>query len=156
VRKPRLGRRGRLTEPEPIYAAGADSVPRAGLLPSPRVTRIALGAGRIALGGAFLASPKLSVRVLGLDSATAGRVTWLARMTAGRDIALGVGTLVSSVRGAPSAAGWVVAGAAADAVDAVVIAQGVQDRRLGGIGAVGLVGGAAAAALVGFWAAARR
>ena len=120
--------------------------------PSARTTSIALGAGRTALGGTFLAAPAFSVRVLGLDSATTGRVTWLARMAAGRDVAIGLGTLVSAARGR-DCAGWVAAGAAADAVDAVVIAQAVRERRLGGLGASGLVAGAAAAAAVGFVAA---
>jgi hypothetical protein len=105
------------------------------------------------LGGTFLVAPEFSVRLLGLDTATARRVSWLARMAAGRDVALGLGALVSSARGRDSAP-WIAAGAAADAVDAVVIAQAVRARRLGGVGAVGLVGGAVAAAAVGFWAAA--
>lgn len=125
----------------------------AGRVPSARTTSVALGAGRTALGGTFLAAPGFSVRMLGLDSATTGRVIWLARMAAGRDVAIGVGTLVTAARGR-DCAGWVAAGAAADAVDAVVIAQAVRERRLGGLGALGLVGAAAAAAAVGFCAAA--
>jgi hypothetical protein len=121
-------------------------------IPSPRTLSVALGAGRTALGGAFLVAPQFSVRILGLDSATAARVSWLARMAAARDVGLGLGALSAAALGRDSSA-WVAAGAAADAVDAAAIAVAVRQRRLGGVGARGLVAGAAAAALVGFWAA---
>ncbi|MDT4937655.1 MAG: hypothetical protein QOG80_1326 [Pseudonocardiales bacterium] len=123
--------------------------------PSARTVGVLLGAGRAVLGSTFLVSPVFAVRILGLDSATAHRVTWLSRMTAGRDLALAAGALVAEARGR-SGASWVAAGAAADAVDAAAILAAVRAGKLGGPRPVGMVGGAFAAAAVGFWAAARR
>lgn len=126
-------------------------------LPSPEQIATAIGAGRVAIGAAFLAAPVFSVRVLGVDTATAKRITFLARMAAARDIAIGAGTLAH----ARSASGpaWLLAGAAADAADAVVIAAAVKDGSAHGVPAVGIVAGAAGgAALAGYaaWALRRR
>ena len=78
------------------YAAAADSVSRVTeLLPSPQTVVLGTGVGRVAIGAAFLAAPALSTRILGLDAATAKRVTFLARMAAARDIGLGAGTLTA-------------------------------------------------------------
>ena len=122
---------------------------------SARTVGVLLAAGRVALGGSFLVSPVLAVRVLGTDTATARRITWLSQMTAGRDIALAAGALAAEARGR-SGASWIAAGAAADAVDALAIAAAVRSGKLGGARPTAMVAGAGAAALVGFWAAARR
>ena len=138
------------------YAESTDLVPSVARmptrLPSPASTGLALGVGRTLVGSTFLLAPGFSTRLLGLDAGTANRVVWLSRMAAARDIGLGVGTVLSALRGRDSSV-WVAAGAAADAVDAVVVAQAVQQRRLGGINAMGMVGVAGAAAAVGLWAA---
>jgi hypothetical protein len=123
-------------------------------LPQPRTLGILLGAGRIGLGGTFLLTPEFAVRMVGLDAASARRVVWLSKMTAGRDIALGVGALATAATGRDYSA-WVAAGAAADAVDSIAVAQAVRCGRLGGSAPVGVAVGAAAAAVAGFWAAAR-
>ena len=145
-----------VTRATPSFGSSAGTVPflstRAGL-PEPRTVAVLLGGGRVALGGTFLVAPEFAVRAVGLDAGSARRVVWLSQMTAGRDVALGVGTLLSALRGR-DAAPWVAAGAAADAVDSVALAAAVRSGRLGGVGAVGMVGGAALAAAVGFWAAA--
>ena len=122
---------------------------------SAKTLGILLASGRAVLGGTFLVAPVTAVRVLGTDTATARRVTWLSQMTAGRDIALAAGALAAEARGR-SGAPWVAAGAAADAVDAIAIATAVRTGKLGGLRPTAMVGGAAAAAAVGFWAAARR
>jgi len=105
----------------------------------------------VAIGTAFLAAPTVSVRILGVSNATAKRMAFLARMTAARDIALGGGTLHAGAgrRAVP----WLLAGAGADLVDAVAIAGAVKRGAAGGAPAVGTVVGAAAAAVVGVWAA---
>ena len=77
------------------YVADADSVPLSRRLPSARTIGLCVGAGRVAIGAVFLAAPVTSVRLLGLDTATAARITWLARMTAVRDTVLGAGTVAS-------------------------------------------------------------
>jgi hypothetical protein len=120
-------------------------------LPSPGRVGALIGAGRTAIGVAFLAAPVTSVRVLGLETATSERVTWLAQMAAIRDTVIGAGTLASARR--PSGAGWLMAGAVADLTDAVVIGSAVRRGRLGGLAAQGIVVGAAGAAVAGLWAA---
>jgi hypothetical protein len=121
--------------------------------PSAGTAALLLGFGRVGIGVGFLAGPVTSVRVLGVDTATAKRMTFLARMTAGRDIVLGAGVLLA--RTPRDRAGWVAAGAAADVVDCAAIAVGTKQGVTGGPGAAGITVGAAAAAAVGFWAAAR-
>ncbi|MDT4934000.1 MAG: peptide-methionine (R)-S-oxide reductase [Pseudonocardiales bacterium] len=122
-------------------------------LPSADSAGVALGALRLAVGGTFFAAPATSLRLMGMDTATAGRVTWLARMTAARDAAVGAGTLATVSRGR-SGSGWLLAGAFCDAVDAAVLAAALRARKAGGFGAVAMVGAAAASAGVGMWAAA--
>jgi len=121
-------------------------------VPLPRVnTRLAglaFGVGRLVLGGVFLIRPEGSTRLLGLDAVTARRITWLARMAAARDVALGAGTVVSSWTGRDPAL-WLVGGAVSDAVDAVVIADAVRTRRLPAAKAGAMVVLAAAAAALG-------
>jgi hypothetical protein len=129
------------------------SVPRVlRLLPSPQTIAVGIGVGRLVVGGGFLAAPVVSTRVLGLDSATAKRVAFLARMAAARDIGLGVGTLGAGPTTA-AAAPWLAAGAAADAVDAIVIAGAMRQGVARGLPALGIVLGAAATAAIGLGAA---
>ena len=59
----------------------------------------AIGLGRMIAGGGFLLAPIGSTRVLGLDTATAKRVSFLARMMAVRDVVIGAGTAAAG-RGA--------------------------------------------------------
>lgn len=142
---PRLRRR-RDAEPH-VSSAGRGWFLRP--LPSAIATARLIGAGRTALGGGFLAVPVEGVKALGVDVATAKRVAFLSRMMAGRDVVIGVGTLVSK-----RPAGWLLAGAVADAVDAAAIAQARREGRAGGPIAAAMVPGAAALALVGAAAAA--
>jgi hypothetical protein len=135
-----------------LYVTGADSVPLfRGLFPGPETIALSIGVGRVVIGAVFLAAPVVSVRMLGMDTATAKRITFLARMAAARDIGLGVGTLDAG----PTAAAvpWLLAGAAADAVDAAAIAGAIRHGTARGISATGIVVGAAATAGVGVWAA---
>jgi hypothetical protein len=111
------------------------------------------GVGRLAIGGAFLAAPVPAVRALGLDTASAKRVAFLARMVAGRDIVLGAGVLLT--RDPRARSGWIAAGAAADAVDSVALGMALRDGSARGVTAFGVTFGAAGAAAVGFWAALR-
>jgi hypothetical protein len=112
-----------------------------------------LGVGRLALGGAFLAFPVASVRTLGVDTASAGRMAWLARMAAARDIALGLGVLgtVATRRGRAAA---LATTALVDAVDAAVIAVAANEGRVDRLRGYAMAGGAAAVALGGLVTAA--
>jgi hypothetical protein len=90
-------------------------------------------AGRSVLAASIMAAPVVTARVMGTDTATAQRVAWLTRMTAVRDGALGVGGVLAARRGGRAVVPWLVGGAAADLVDAVVIAKAVREGRLKGI-----------------------
>jgi hypothetical protein len=124
-----------------------DLVPSAGRLPSARTIGLSLGAGRTAVGAIFFSAPVASVRLLGLDTATAARVSWLARMTAVRDGVLGAGTLVSSGRQV-GAGGWLLAGSVSDAVDAAVLVAALRAGKVGGWRPRIVAAGAVAAAFV--------
>ena len=136
------------------HDSSADSVPSLARLPQahrqPHTPARLIGLGRMALGVGFLLAPVASVRVLGVDTATAKRVTHLARMAAVRDASIGVGTLVSTRPG-----GWLLAGAVSDAVDAIVIADAVRAGRAAGPTARLVVGGAAVIAAIGALASLR-
>jgi hypothetical protein len=112
-----------------------------------------LGAGRAAFAAGILAAPVLSIRLLGVDTATAQRVTWLTRMMAVRDAALGVGTVLSARTG--GATPWLVGGAVSDLVDAVVLAGALKQGRAKGLLARGTVLLAGGAAVTGALAAVR-
>jgi hypothetical protein len=144
----------------PLYGASGHSVLPAGQLSAslhrfgrPDVVVSVLALTRVAVGAVFLAAPVLAVRLLGVDTATARRVRFLARMTAARDISLGAGTLAEGAT--PGAVPWLLASAASDVVDAVAmsaaIRQGAVRRLPGGVAATS----AAAAAVLGTWAALR-
>ena len=123
------------------------------LTPAPGRVATAVGLARLGIGAAFLADPVSSVRILGVDSASAKRMTFLARMTAGRDIVLGLGTV--GARTPRGKAGWLAAGAVADAIDAAVLTAGLKSGQLRGAPAAGIAVGAAGAAAVAGIAAAR-
>jgi uncharacterized NAD-dependent epimerase/dehydratase family protein len=121
-------------------------------LPIEQVARV-MGLARMAIGGPLLIAPGPAVRLLGMDSATAKRTTFLTRMAAARDVGLGVGTLLA--RDTDQVGLWLAVGAAADAVDAVAILAaaraGVVNRVTGGLSVAIAAGGAA----FGGWAAVR-
>ena len=123
-----------------------DSVAFLSRLPSARTVGLSVGAGRLAIGAIFLAAPVSSVRLLGLDTATAARVAWLARMTAVRDGVLGAGTVVSSAR-RDGAGAWLLAGSVSDAVDAAVLVAALREGKIRGWRAQAVTVGAVAAAL---------
>ncbi len=111
-----------------------------------------IAVGRTLIASSILAAPVLAMRVVGADSATAARVTWLTRMMAIRDGSLGAGALLAARRG-DDASGWVLAGAVSDAVDAVVVANAIRQGRLRGPLPVGVAVGAAGVAGAGVVAA---
>lgn len=117
-------------------------------LPDARTLALQIGAGRALIAAAILAAPVPAARLFGTDTATAQRVTWLTRMMGVRDGVLGVGTLGSS-RPGRDARGWLIAGAVADAVDALVLAGALRHGRIRGTIPAGIVAGAASAAALG-------
>lgn len=146
--------RGRATAPASTHTsvASADSVPLLSRIPSAEAIGLAIGAGRVALGLGFMAAPVLSMRVMGLDTATASRAAWLAQMTAARDLVLGAGT-VSSVSRASGAAPWLLAGAVSDAADTVFVGAALRGGKVRGPGAQGMWVAGAVSSAIGVWAA---
>lgn len=113
-----------------------------------------VAAGRVALGIGMLARPELLPKLLGVDSGTAARMSWLGRMFGAREIALGAGLLTAR---AESEREWLLGSAFSDAVDAVAFAEatrrGVVRRALGG--AFVLTAATAAGTEVAAWLAGR-
>jgi hypothetical protein len=113
----------------------------------PAATAQALCLGRTAIATQLLLAPAAATRLVGLDTGTGRRVSWLTRMMAVRDVALGIGGLLAARRGGDPTP-WVLGGAAADAVDAAVLAHALRSRRLrGAVPALATVGAASVAAL---------
>jgi hypothetical protein len=77
---------------------------------------MSIARGRIALGASALVAPRLAARVMGAGRSPSGTTTVLARMLGGRDVALGLGTVIAVDRGKP-VRGWLEGSALADAVD---------------------------------------
>jgi hypothetical protein len=77
---------------------------------------MSIARGRIALGASALVAPRLAARVMGAGRSPSGTITVLARMVGGRDVALGLGTVIAVDRGKP-VRGWLEGSALADAVD---------------------------------------
>ncbi len=72
--------------------------------------------GRIAIGAAALAFPGLAARSMGGRRGSEGVEPLFARMLGGRDVALGLGTVIALDRGGP-VRGWLEGAALADTVD---------------------------------------
>ena len=137
------------------YVTPGDSVPEASrFLPPTQGIAVGIGAARVLVGLTCMVAPITSVRVLGVDTATAKRVTYLARLAAVRDIALGAGALADLRAGA--GAGWLLAGAGTDLADAALIAGALRSGKVRGLGASSIALGAVASAGMGIWAAAGR
>ena len=73
---------------------------------------------RIAIGLAAVAVPRVATRVMGVRRGSDGIAPLFARMLGGRDVALGLGTVIALDRGKP-VRGWLEASALADTVDFV-------------------------------------
>jgi hypothetical protein len=126
---------------------------RAVRLPDPDSMARQIAAGRAVIAAAILAAPVASARLMGTDTATAQRVVWLTRMMGVRDGALGVGGAVAARRGGAGA--WLLGGAVADTVDAIVVAGALRQGRLKGLVPTAVVPLAAATGALGFLTALR-
>jgi hypothetical protein len=83
-----------------------------------------LSTGRTAVGVSMLARPAVLARAVGVDSTTAARLTWMARMVGARELALGAGTLLALHRGR-DVEEWALAQVLSDAVDAAAFGGAV-------------------------------
>jgi hypothetical protein len=120
--------------------------------PRGRQAALAIGVGRIGIGlGAVLAT-RPALQALGFREADAAARS-LARLTGGRDIALGL--LVIAARDERRALRTAtLVGAAVDASDALSLGAAARDPATRSAGVVGLASGGAAA-LAGLWACRR-
>ena len=98
---------------------------------------------RIAIGVAAVAAPRLAARVMSGSRRSEGVAPLFARMLGGRDIALGLGTVIALDRGKP-VRGWLEGSALADAVDCVACVVARRDMSPGAFGAAAGLGGASA------------
>ena len=106
------------------------STPRPGTLVA-AATSARLAAGRTGAGVVMLVRPRLLPQTVGVDSASAAKTSWVVQMLGAREVALGLGTLVS-LRScdARAARTWVAAGVLSDAVDVVAVGAAVATGRL--------------------------
>ncbi len=79
---------------------------------------MSLARGRIALGVAAVVAPGLVTRVMAGRRPSEGIAPAFARMLGGRDVALGLGTVIALDRGKP-VRGWLEGSALSDTVDCV-------------------------------------
>lgn len=119
----------------------------AGLPPADaRTLAVALGAARCAVGGLLLLSPRTVPRLLGVDPISARQMAWSARMAGGRDLIVGVATLVAPES---SRAQWVLAGIGSDATDAFALGRAAGEAHLARVRGVLAAASAVAAAVTG-------
>lgn len=112
-----------------VAAAGSVVSVLSGL--SRRVGPAQVAAGRTGAGAVMVVRPRALPSLLGVDSATSARMSWVTQMLGAREIALGVGTLMALRSGNDSSARtWIAAGVLCDAVDALVVGAGLAQRRL--------------------------
>ncbi len=81
-----------------------------------------LALGRAAIGASMLVRPRLVPGLLGVDSATSGRMSWAVQMLGAREVALGLGTwaaLRSDDARGPRL--WLAASALCDGLDALLV-----------------------------------
>jgi hypothetical protein len=76
-----------------------------------------LAVGRISIGTLFLIYPRASSERLLVNTDSHEGALTFGRMAAGRDVALGLGTLLSTGGKATGLTGWLTGGIIADAVD---------------------------------------
>jgi hypothetical protein len=80
---------------------------------------IPLAAARTLVGAVVFARPTLLATSLGVDAITAERTAWIARLFAGRDLALGVGAVAGS-------RGCQIAACASDASDLLAVVAAIK------------------------------
>jgi len=117
--------------------------------PLARQAALAIAAGRIGLGASAILATRPALRALGFGDADPAARS-LAKLTGGRDVALGLLAIAArDDRGALRTATLVAA--AVDASDALTLGVAAAEPATRAAGAVGFASGGAAA-LAGLWA----
>lgn len=112
-----------------------------GTLTSQRFARslaVSTGIFRMTAGPVLIARPEALAQRLGVDSITARRTGWLTRLLAGRETALGLGTLHAAITGRPVRP-WLAAQAVCDATDAAALLLAAKSRHVARTPALALV-----------------
>jgi hypothetical protein len=104
---------------------------------------LSLARGRVAFGATALIAPRLAARVMGAGRTPRGTTPLLARMVGGRDMALGLGTVIALDRGKP-VRGWLEGSALADAVDCLACLRARTELPPNVVRATVSIGGASA------------
>jgi hypothetical protein len=107
-----------------------------------------VGALRVGFGLGMAVRPEIVPRALGVDAVSGRRMSWLVRMCAVRDAALGAGGLHAAVTGR-DVRPWLRAQAFSDGGDAVALGLALRDRQvaptravaIGAMAVAGLLGG---------------
>lgn len=113
-----------------------------------RVTLQFIGLARTGIGTLFMVVPEGSARRLLRQSKSTGAALTFGRMAAGRDLALGLGTLYASWTNADSEPEWLLAGILADAIDFYAF---LRDDSFGLLPRIGSAFVAASAVGLGAW-----
>ena len=103
---------------------------------------------RMAVGAAAVVFPGLATRVMGGRRGSEGIAPLFARMLGGRDVVLGLGTVIALDRGAP-VRGWLEGSALADTVDCVACVAARDEMPRSAFGAA--VGLGALSAILGIF-----
>jgi hypothetical protein len=93
---------------------------------SPESAATSIARIRIAIGVAAVAAPGLTARVVSGGRDASGTARLFARLFGGRDLALGLGTVIALDRGKP-VRGWLEASALADVIDCTACSLGGED-----------------------------
>jgi hypothetical protein len=107
-----------------------------------------IGVARAGIGTLFMVAPEGSARRLVSDPNSTTQALTFGRMAAGRDLALGLGTLYSSWTNADSELEWLLAGVLADTIDFYAF---LRDDSLGLLPRIGSALVAASAVGLGAW-----
>lgn len=107
-----------------------------------------IGVARTGVGTLFMVAPEGSARRLVSETESTGQALTFGRMAAGRDLAIGLGTLYSSWTHSDSEMEWLLAGVLADAIDFYAF---LRDDSLGLLPRIGSALVAASAVGLGAW-----
>lgn len=103
------------------------------------------GLFRSVAGPVLLTRPDLLPRLLGVDSVTARRTAWITRLLAGRELAIGLGTLHAVLTRRPIRP-WLYTQALCDATDAIALLAATRTGQISTPRALAVIAFAAAGA----------
>jgi hypothetical protein len=129
----------------------------AGSTVADRSRQIVLGVAllRLAVGAVSAAQPTALSGGLGIDSATSGRMAFVTRMFASREIGLALGAGYAVWKGGPAVRPWLLASALADGGDALTLVAAARSGRTAPAMSYAAAAGGVLAAGAALWAVGR-